>query len=203
MAGWHHRLDGHEFGWTPGVGDGQGGLACCDSWGHKESDTTDWLNWTELISFSSLFKLPKSSSLSYSQVLTLPLNITRNFKIVRMLVAQSCPTLCYRMDSRPPGSSVHGILQARILACPSPGDSSNPEIESRFPTLQVDSLPSEPPGKPNFKNTHQIFEPTSIFAFLPVIRGWIVCTFCYWKLNLPLLHCILSLTIYLRFGSCN
>ena len=49
MAGWHHRLDGHEFEWTLGVGDGQGGLACCDSWGHKESDTTERLNWTELI----------------------------------------------------------------------------------------------------------------------------------------------------------
>ena len=48
MAGWHHRLDGHGFGWTPGVGDRQGGLACCGSWGHKESDTTERLNWTEL-----------------------------------------------------------------------------------------------------------------------------------------------------------
>jgi len=48
MAGWHHWLDGHEFEWTPGVGDGQGGLACCDSWGYKESDTTERLNWTEL-----------------------------------------------------------------------------------------------------------------------------------------------------------
>ena len=48
MVGWHHRLNGHEFGWTPGVGDGQGGLACCDSWGPKESDTPEWLNWTEL-----------------------------------------------------------------------------------------------------------------------------------------------------------
>ena len=48
MAGWHHRLCGHEFGWTPGVGDGQGGLVCCDSWGHKESNTTEWLSWTEL-----------------------------------------------------------------------------------------------------------------------------------------------------------
>ena len=48
MAGWHHRLDGHEFGWTLGDGDGQGGLACCNSWGRKESDTTEWLNWTEL-----------------------------------------------------------------------------------------------------------------------------------------------------------
>ena len=44
MAGWHHRLDGREFGKTPGVGDGEGGLACCNSWGHKESDTTEPLN---------------------------------------------------------------------------------------------------------------------------------------------------------------
>ena len=47
MAGWHHGLNGHEFGWTWRVGDGQGGLACCDSWGHKESDMTERLNWTE------------------------------------------------------------------------------------------------------------------------------------------------------------
>ena len=45
MARWHHRLHGHEFEWTPGVGDGQGGLACCGSWGRKEPDTTEWLNW--------------------------------------------------------------------------------------------------------------------------------------------------------------
>ena len=48
MAGWHHRLDGHGFGYTLGVSDGQGGLACCDSWGHKESDTTEQLNRTAL-----------------------------------------------------------------------------------------------------------------------------------------------------------
>ena len=48
MAGWHHWLDGRESEWTPGVGDGQRGLACCDSWGCKESDTTEPLNWTEL-----------------------------------------------------------------------------------------------------------------------------------------------------------
>ena len=48
MAGWHHQLNGREFEWTPGVGDGQGGLACCNSWGRKESDTTEWLNWTEV-----------------------------------------------------------------------------------------------------------------------------------------------------------
>ena len=47
MAGWHHQLDGHVFEWTPGVGDGQGGQECCDSWSHRESDTTERLNWTE------------------------------------------------------------------------------------------------------------------------------------------------------------
>ena len=43
-VGWHRRLNGHGFGWTLGVADGQGGRACCGSWGHKESDTTEWLN---------------------------------------------------------------------------------------------------------------------------------------------------------------
>ena len=47
MVGWHHRLDGHGFWWTLGVGDGQGGLVCCGSWGCKESDTTERLNCTE------------------------------------------------------------------------------------------------------------------------------------------------------------
>ena len=47
MVGWHHRLNGHGFGWTPGVGDGQGGLVCCSSWGRKESAMTEWLNWTD------------------------------------------------------------------------------------------------------------------------------------------------------------
>ena len=49
MAGWHHWLDGRESGWTPGVGDGQGGLVCCDSWGHKESDMTERLIWSDLM----------------------------------------------------------------------------------------------------------------------------------------------------------
>ena len=48
MFGWHHWLNGQGFGWTPAVGDGQGGLACCDSWSRKESDTTERLNWTDM-----------------------------------------------------------------------------------------------------------------------------------------------------------
>ena len=55
MAGWHHWLDGREPEWTPGVGDGQGSLVCCDSWGRKESDTTERLNWTEMFFNNILF----------------------------------------------------------------------------------------------------------------------------------------------------
>ena len=44
MVGWHHRISGYGFGWTPGVGEGQGGLVCCGSWGHKMSDMTEELN---------------------------------------------------------------------------------------------------------------------------------------------------------------
>ena len=54
-VGWHHWLDGHEFEQALGLGDGQGGLACCSPWGRKESDTTEWLNWTEVIHKQSKF----------------------------------------------------------------------------------------------------------------------------------------------------
>ena len=57
MAGWHHRVDGHELEWTLGAGDGQGDLACCNSWGRKESDMTERLNWTELI-LGPVIRLP-------------------------------------------------------------------------------------------------------------------------------------------------
>ena len=59
MAGWHHWLNGRESEWTPGVGDGQGGLACCDSWGRKESDTTEWLIWPNLITVYFNSVIPK------------------------------------------------------------------------------------------------------------------------------------------------
>ena len=51
MVGWHHRLYGHEFEQALGIGDGQGSLACCSPWGHKELDTTEWLNWSKRCNF--------------------------------------------------------------------------------------------------------------------------------------------------------
>ena len=59
MVGWRHWLNWHGFGWTPGVGDRQGGLACCSSWGRKESDMTERLNWTSdiLVWFQKILKM--------------------------------------------------------------------------------------------------------------------------------------------------
>ena len=54
IVGWHYWLNGHEFEWTLGVADGQGGLECCSPWGCKESDKTEWLSWTELTSKNTL-----------------------------------------------------------------------------------------------------------------------------------------------------
>ena len=68
MVGWHHRFSGHGFGWTPGVGYRQGGLACYGSWCRKESDTTEQLNWTELIHVSA-WKKPTQ----YCKAIILPL----------------------------------------------------------------------------------------------------------------------------------
>ena len=68
MAGWHHQLDGLEFEWTPGIGDGQGGLECCDSWGHKSR--TRLSNWTELnwmdVDFWMWFRIMKFYSFKIS-----------------------------------------------------------------------------------------------------------------------------------------
>ena len=69
MAGWHHWLDGCEFEWTPGVGDGQGGLVCCDSWGRKESDTTERLNWAELIQWFSVYSQNSRTNTTNSKTL--------------------------------------------------------------------------------------------------------------------------------------
>ena len=77
MVGWYHQFNGHEFEQALGVGDGQGRLACCSPWDHKESDMTERLNRTEL---------------------------------VKVKMAQLCPTLCDPMDH-----IVHGILQATTL----------------------------------------------------------------------------------------
>ena len=122
--------DGREFEWTPGVGDGQGGLVCCSPWGHKESDITgDWteLNWSSKKHTVWFQSFEIYSDLYYGPTCGLSWKIFYvSFKRCVFCswwvkseseseVAQSCPTLCDPMDCSQPGSSVHEILQARIL----------------------------------------------------------------------------------------
>ena len=90
MAGLYHQLNGHEFGWTSGVGDGEGGLACSGSWGSTESDTTEQLNWTEL---NKHVKRCSTSLIIYC-----------------CPVARSSPTLWDPMDCSMPGFPVHHHL---------------------------------------------------------------------------------------------
>ena len=137
MAGWHHRLNGHEFEWTPGLGNGQGDLACCNSWGRK--DTTEWLNWTELkedptdtldtevwVSFPGWWCfaivphwcawgdapwLQEEKRVAFSHFGPSHTSPCTYFPFSSVSsVAQSCPTLCDPMDSSTPGLPVHHQL---------------------------------------------------------------------------------------------
>ena len=124
MVGWHQQLNGREFEQTPGDGEGQGSLACCSPWGHRESDTTEPIKFLQTMCVFSLFALLLSPQLECQLCETtfLPCCFFAESPTSRtwsgtwcVLVSQSCPTLCDPMDCSLPSSSVHGILQARIL----------------------------------------------------------------------------------------
>ena len=112
--------------WTPGVGDGQGGLECCYSWGHKDSDMTERLNWTELIYLTGRIKLFLWLSIEIwqsvhqqeflpwfwleSHCITRPFLGKKTISVQFSSVAQSCPTLCDPMNRSTPGLPVHHEL---------------------------------------------------------------------------------------------
>ena len=132
MVGWHHQLNGHGFGWTLGVGDGQGSLACCDSWGGKESDTTERLNWTELLAAAAAAKSLQSCPTLWPHKWQ-PTRLPRPWDSPGKNTGVGChfilqwwkwkvkvkPLSRVRLAATPgtaaPGSSVHGIFQARVL----------------------------------------------------------------------------------------
>ena len=90
-VGWHHWLYGHGFGWTLGVGDGQGGLTCCGSWGRKESDMTKPLNWSKMNKLWYIYKL-KCYTLIQMNELYASMEIYYEFYSALLeLVALSCP----------------------------------------------------------------------------------------------------------------
>ena len=164
MAGWHHQLDGYEFEWTPGVADGQGGLECCSPWGHKsQAWLSNWteLNWTDTNTWWNrdgkwikgnkikieIFKGRNSCGQHLSKSES-PISSGKTMLGLCAELLQSCPNLCDPRDHNPPGSSVHGMLQARALEglpCPPPGDLPNPGIEPTSHWRAGSSL--APPGK--------------------------------------------------------
>ena len=95
MVGQHHRLDGQESEQVPGVGDGQGGLVCCSPWGLRESDTTEWLNWTELdleanyYKLSSLFSAKIQLTASMLFFLYIALGLIMPYYVLSCLVVSS------------------------------------------------------------------------------------------------------------------
>ena len=129
----HHWLDGRESQRTLGVGDGQGGLACCNSWGRKELDMTERLIWSDLINLASIY--------------------IYIYMLAKLL--QRCLTLLTPVDGSPPGSLVHEIVQSRILEWVAMLSSRGPSTPrdwtlSLLPLLhwQAGSLPLASPGKP-------------------------------------------------------
>ena len=125
MVGWHHQLNGHGFGWNPKVGDGQGGLACCGSWGHRvEHDWATELNWYSplgrRVGCDFHFHFVFRNTPKFSQRLSRPsVRFQPRRPLVSALGLHAC-WVAYETDSgptdcTPPNSSVHEILQARIL----------------------------------------------------------------------------------------
>ena len=127
----------------------QAGRCCLSQWGVMLPD-----EWLEVVSgwFLRLCTLHPHEACTILPELSIP-GIISFFYCACVLVTQSCLTLCNSMHCSPPGCSVHGVSQARVLewvAFPSSGDLPNTGIKLGSPELQADSLPSEPPGKPHF-----------------------------------------------------
>ena len=167
---WHHWLDGRESWWPLGVGDGQGGLAYCDSWGHKESDTTERLNWSKLTHLWPLGTLAMSVSIW--------INMTWGGKKYWHLVGWRPPVMLNILQYRgqPPPQSLNCVCVCLVillcplwtvacqaplsiefsrqkywsgLSCPSPGDLLDPGIKPTSPALAGRCFTTEPPEKPN------------------------------------------------------
>ena len=144
-----------------------------------------------IISRSVHCQLHSSAITSFNQFLDglfqLPYsNLLHRFMLLLCLVAQSRPTLCFPMDCSPPGSSVHRILQARILdglPCPPPRDLPKPGICAKSPTLQADSLPSEPPEKPKNTGVSSLSLLQENFPTQELNQGLLHCKWILYQLN--------------------
>ena len=173
--GWDGWMASPGFGWTLGVGDGQGGLACCSSWARKESYTTEWLNWTELpfpksiswlggVRIQVFTKLPRSLLLG---------GYESSLRTVSIIFVLGClgvwllATPWYVACQAPLSMGFFRQEYWSGLPFPPPGDLPDPGIKpssSASPALQADSLPAEPLGKPQASHL-AFYSPISSFNF--------------------------------------
>jgi len=149
MAGWHHWLDGCESQSTPGVGDGQGGLACCDSWGREESDTTEQLIWSDLNGINHLITYfvdllcPSHPLSSFS---TKPHNGTcSNSAVVFQHFLTKLQSLCLFLNLSRTRQSLPGLLLLLILIPGPPNSPPQPTpcgLYSEITSSEMSSLTS-------------------------------------------------------------
>ena len=145
MVGWHHRLNGHEFGWTLGVGDGQGGLVCCSPWGCQESDTTEGLNWTELsLTLASLNpnRYPDCLSVKSDSCCRERMAGRRGRGYWRRLEGPSVSRCHAKWNQNAGGSAVRGALQAEGTARAEAGPSRAQGAGRDFPGVSVVENPA-------------------------------------------------------------
>ena len=138
-AGWHHWLDGHGSEWTLGVGDGQGGLVCCNSWGRKELDTTEWLNWTDAPTTNA-----EEAEWFYEDVEDL-LGLTRKKRHVFHQRGWECKSrksrdTCSNRQVRPWSIKWSGIKANRVLPRECTGRSKQPLPATQETTLNMDII---------------------------------------------------------------
>ena len=144
MVGWHHRLNGHESEQALGIGDGQGGLACCRPWVAKSQTRLKRLNWTEH-SLNDLYL----NDFSQEDKFMIADYFFFLFFSVRMHISCFSPVqffvTLWTIARQTPLPMVFSRQEHWIgLPFPTPGDLPNPGIKPGSPALQMASLPSEP-----------------------------------------------------------
>ena len=175
MVGWHHWLSGHEFEWTPGVG--QGGLACCSPWGRKESDTTERRNW--LTDNRNIFKLSFDFDKNFTFII---MAISLPLTILRLSIIKDPILMILKVWLTPPSFCIVNAKSFQL----------SPTLSTLWTVAHRLLCPLDSPGKTTGMGCHALlqrifliqgFKPASLMS--PVLAGGFFTTGATWE---ALLH---------------